>query len=171
MKHRCPLSCHWKVGSQQSKSSSKKLARSPPWRPHRLNCQMTYAIGLFLAISFYSSDQCVSNSQRTDSACWEPQLHCGKAVLRGGLFSGQHWQMKEACQLSAFPMPTTAFPPYEASACSMQCSYQGNQQESKFLCTHWDLVHSPTYRGTAAQGANKQCWKVLGSFFPLPAIG
>lgn len=109
---------------------------------------MTYATGLFLAISFYSSDQCVSNSQRTDSACWEPQLHCGKAVLRGGSFSAQHWQMKEARQLSTFPIPTTAFPPYEASACSMQCSYQGNHQESKFLCTHWDLMRSPTCRGS-----------------------
>lgn len=101
---------------------------------------MTYAIRLFLAISSYSSDQCVSSSQRTDSACWEPQLHCGRAALSEGLFSGQRWQMKEACQLSTFPIQTTAFPPYEASACSMRRSNQGNQQESKFLCIHWDLV-------------------------------
>ena len=152
---------HRKQNLQQKPPSS-------PWQPHRVNCQMTYAIRLFLAISPYSSDQCVSSSQRTDSACWEPQLHCGRAALCEGLFSGQRWQMKEACQLSAFPIRTTAFPPYEASACSMWRSNQGNQQESKFLCIRWDLASWPINRGTTTQGVKKQCCEVLHFFFPSP---
>lgn len=99
-------------------------------------------------------------------SCTEEKLQSMAACFQSGV-----GRRKKACQLSAFPILTTAFPPCEASASSTQCSHQGKRPESEFLCIHWVLVSFPTQRGTTAQGHSgvKQCWiESPGSFLFLP---
>lgn len=163
IKRMCPLSCCWKVGSQLSKSNSKWLAHTPPQLHHQLNHQMTNAIGLFLAISIYGSDQRVSNSQKTDSACWEPQLHCRKScalwrlVFRAALADG-----------GSLPIIPISYSDNSFSSlwgiCLFHAVLLAREPAGKQIPLYL-LVNSATHRGTTAHGGKTQCWEVLGSFF------
>lgn len=151
-----PLLKRWLTAKQKQNA---KPARSPP-ETHTPHSQTTYAMGLSRATTgSYWSNRGVSNSPRTDAACWGPQPHSAEAGSRGGR------RREEGLPVLA------ARPPPEAPASYVQALNERPGRSARGLAPARICGDPQGERSCKGEAAGKSAQDRPGFPLPRPAGG